>query len=253
MEGMRPLSNVKKSFGVVFDDVSSGYYVESGGLIGKDERDTISRNSVNQALFLSQNSVADAESVLKHTIGKGRDFVGRAQAEAEIAVNRSKEQGYVKGYEEGVSAGVKESVSRAYAEKLLFFEAISKLETKFSDIYADKVGNSEYLEYALKLAQKIIYIELAKNDDAYFHLYQKATMHIGNAEKATLKAGPIGYAAVQAKREKFEGEIDGLEDFSIILEGKDDGFCLLETPLGTVDASVGAQLGRVKQIILPKT
>jgi flagellar biosynthesis/type III secretory pathway protein FliH len=252
MKGMRPLSNVKKSCGIVLDGRSGGYYLESGNLMGKDERDTISRKSLDQELVRSQNSVADAELMLKQTIIKGRDFIGRAQAEAEVTVNKSKEQGHAKGYEEGFKLAIEESVSRACEEKIPIIEAISELEARFSNYCASKAGNSEYIECALQLAQKIIYIELAKNDEAFFHLYQKAAMHIGNAEKATLKTGPRGYALTQAEREKFEGEIDGIGEFVFTLEGEDDGLCVLETPLGNVDASVGAQIGRVRQIILPQ-
>jgi flagellar assembly protein FliH len=222
------------------------------GMWVNEECEIILEEDFKNIAFLSQEAVASAESLIAHTIGRSHEIIDRAKSDAETTVKNSKEQGFSKGNDEGLQSGTMESISRALEEKQSLFDAISQLEARFSDVYVDKSGNNEYFDFAIELAQKIISIELAKNEDAFFGLYQKAALHIGNAEKSTLKAGPRGYAIANKQREKFMGAIDGLENFEIILEGKDDGLCILETPLGNIDASVNAQLGRAKQIISPQ-
>lgn len=241
------MSNVKKNNVIVLASNKDGYIAGPAKPEGGSESYNIKHIS-----FSYRDAATEAESLIKHTIGKSHEIVDRAKFEAEAAVKKAKEQGYSKGYEESSRQGSEESLRRAFKEKQPFIDAISKLEAGLAQAYVEKSGNEEYIKYTLKLAKKIIYIKLAKDDETYFRLFEKAALHIGMTEKATLKMGPRGYAVAQAHREKFMGVIDALEQLEIILEGKDDGLCVLETPLGNIDASVEAQLDRVQKIILPQ-
>lgn len=246
------MSSVKKSQSVVIDITSGRYNVNPVVPEGNDESEIFLKENLKNVSFLSQEAAAKAEYLIAHTIGRSREIVDRANLEAESTIKKAKEQGYSKGNDEGFKLGNEECLRCSLEEKRPLIEAISELETRLSDIYAEKAGNSEYFGFAIELAQRIISLELAQNDEAFFKLYQKAALHIGTAEKATLKAGPRGFAVANLRRGKFMSAIDGLEQLEITLEGKDDGTCILETPLGNIDASTAVQLERAKQIISPQ-
>lgn len=203
---------------------------------------------------MSWDVISDAESVLRHTIGKSRDIESRALNEANTTIDKAKERGYSKGYEEGFSKGYNEALHSEEEKKEPLISTFKEFEKNFSDCYLknSQAQSAGYIEDAIKLAKKIIYIELSKNDEAYLSLYKKAAIHVNSAPKATLKVGHRGYKAAQALRQKFEEAIDGLQNLEIISVGNDDGVCLLETPLGNVNAGIDAQLERVKRIIVPQ-
>lgn len=199
----------------------------------------------------SWNLISDAESVLQSTIGKSRDIENRAVDEAKSAVEKSKERGYSKGHEEGFSKGYDEALKSEAAKKQPLINAFKELSEKLSDCYEAKSQDAGFIEDAFAIAKKIIYIELSKNNEAYLNLYKKAAVHVSGVEKATLKVGPRGFEAAKALRPKFEEAIDGLEKLEIVSVGKDDGFLLLETPLGNVNASIDEQLDRAEKIMKP--
>jgi flagellar assembly protein FliH len=213
-----------------------------------------SENDGNRSANTEQSwdALSDAESLLKKSIGDSQFIEARAKSEAQFTVSEAKEQGISKGYENGLALGVEEAIRAEEEKKRAFFNAFLELEANIANCYQKHLSDSEFLEVAFELAQKIINIEIEKNDDSYFCLYRKAAVHISNAEKVTLKAGPRGYQVAQSMREEFEDAIDGLERIDIVLSGNDNGLCVLETPLGNVDSSVEAQLQRAKKIITPQ-
>jgi flagellar assembly protein FliH len=105
------------------------------------------------------------------------------------------------------------------------------------------------MDAAFSLAERIIYSELAKNDDTFYGLFQKAALHVSNVDRATLKTGPRGYALALKDTGRFEGAVEGLDALNVVLAGDDDGYCVFETPLGTIDAGVQSQLARAKKIL----
>lgn len=194
----------------------------------------------------------DPEAVLEQSKAKSREILQSARASAEAMVNSAKKEGFKKGYDEGFRQGFSEGSRAAINEKQPLIEELSQYRQRLSEYYNKPVAADDFIEDALELAKSIIATELKKNDDAFYGLYKKAALHINNTDKAVLKVGPRGYEAVSKNKSKFESAIDGLEELKITLEGDDDGLCVLETPLGNVDASVGAQFERAKKIIFPQ-
>jgi flagellar biosynthesis/type III secretory pathway protein FliH len=218
----------------------------------------IIRNAVNKdtggddtVKSRSWDDINYAENMLKETINKSKFIETRAKAEARTVVENAKRQGLAEGHQEGFKCGYDEAVRCEIDKKRNIFNAVATCSQQYSDCCRSRAVDSEALEAAFELARKIIEIELEENDDAYFKLYQKAALHISSSPKATLKTGPRGSKAAKAMNGKFEDAIDGLERLEVVLSGEDDGLCILETPFGSVDASVTAQLERAKRIINP--
>lgn len=245
------MSNVKKKNEIQSDNGNSEVFVVSGKVLGSREWNRASEKSKEENEYKAHETVEDAESVLKNSISKSRDIVSMAQRKVEQAVENAKKHGYEKGYKEGYNDGVSEGVNFEIKEKQPIIDVFSVFSKRLAEFYNNSSHDYNYTDSAFELAQRIILMELVKNDDAFYGLYKKAALHISNVEKAELKAGPRGYAIVQADKKKFEDAIEGLSELKITKQGDDDGLCILETPLGNIDASVGAQLRRAKKIVSP--
>lgn len=229
---------------------SGDYCYISDKKIDGDEGSRLAQQAIADDGYLVHDAILDAQTLMKHTADQSRQFVDRAQSESKTTVAKARERGFKKGYDEGYPQGHSEGTEISLDERQPLVEELLQLSQRLTGYYGHN-DKFEYLGDAFELAQRIISIQLAKNDDAYFSLYRKAALHISNVDKATLKAGPRGYAAAQANKSKFEGAIEGLCELNTKLEGNDDGLCVLETSLGNINASVGVQLDRAKKIILP--
>jgi flagellar assembly protein FliH len=249
---MMAMSNVKKGCEILRDNGNGGFFVVSGKVVSGEEHKKIVRQAVADDEQRIIDGIADADAVLTHSIGRGRELLERARTEAQAAVRSAKGHGFSKGFNEGLSQGYSEGIRLSLEEKQPLIDTLSLLSQRLSEYYGKPVEKNAYINKAFELAERVISMELAKNDDAFFGLYRKAALHISNTDTANLKVGPRGYSVVHADKKKFENTIEGLNGLKTTLTGDNDGLCLLETPLGNIDASVGAQLSRAKKIILPQ-
>jgi flagellar assembly protein FliH len=249
---MSPMSNVRKIRVTPQNGGGDGCYVVSGNVIGQEEHEKLAGQAKTDNNQRLSDAAAAADAVLKQSEIKCGDMVAGARAEAKAMLDSAKKQGFAKGYDDGFRKGYREGTQAAMDERQPLNDALLEFSKRLSEYYGRPVDKYAYLGDAFELAQRVISMELAKNDEAFFGLYKKAALHISNVDKALLKVGPRGYAVVQAEKDKFENAIEGLAELKTVLAGDDDGLCLLETSLGNIDASVAKQLSRAKNIILPQ-
>lgn len=196
--------------------------------------------------------LTDAEFELEQSIKKSREIIENAKAEAEVIVRNAKDQGYKSGYNDGFEQGYTESSSKLIDEKKPFVDAVRTLSQKISEYYENTKDGQSFIEETFLLAEKIIKIELLKDGNAYLGLFRKAAQHISNAGEVTVKTSKSGEQRILADRKKYEDAIDGLSELKIEADGGDEGKCVLETPLGNIDASIRTQLERAKKIVAPQ-
>ena len=180
------------------------------------------------------------------------DYLEEARCDAQTLVDNAKKQGYEKGYTEACAEGYAESERQAALQMQPVADAISCLSDTIADRFTLSKDQYLFLEEALALTRCILYSELEKNDDAFYGQFRRAALHISNIDRATLKTGPRGYAIAQKDMKRLENAIEGLDSLDVVLAGDDDGLCVLETPLGTIDASLTSQLARARKILIPQ-
>lgn len=247
---MSLLSNIKKSLNVKIDSETDRFSFENEKT-GSDNKEKESA-AANSSTF-SHYEMRVSERAVNHTLNKSRDIINLSNEEAQRIINKAKEQGYSQGYEEGFKKGSEDAIHSEFENKQPVIQNISAYGQKISEYYSNKSADIGSLEKVFELAEKIISIEIAKNGEAIYNLYNKAALHIGRAESATLKLGPHGCEYAKENSQRFKSAIDGLQKLDIVLTGEDDGFCVLETPVGNVDASVKVQMKRAKDIISPES
>lgn len=161
----------------------------------------------------------------------------------------SKQKGFEEGYSAGLEQGRAEGRRRAEEEAQPALRELERLGRRLEELYAQEEPEPEreILELGRRLAERA----LATDDEAYLALFAKAAGHFGRAAEATLHAGGRGGALARENPERFRSLLDGLERFEVVAEGG-DGRCVLETPEGSVDASLETQFARALAILHPQ-
>ncbi|HEX3026307.1 MAG TPA: FliH/SctL family protein, partial [Clostridia bacterium] len=127
-----------------------------------------------------------------------------------------------------------------------FQAAVRKIEQQYEEKIREQYLKN--LETAFALAEKILDIEINRNDEAFLGLYKKAAAHIGKTESVQLKVGPRGYEVSSRNREELMKCISGLKNLELEESGE-EGTCVIQSPMGEADASIKTQLNRAREII----
>ena len=166
--------------------------------------------------------------------------------EVRSILDTASESGYAEGFEEGQTLSRKDMGPKVEEE----IRQISKQTEEACRLMREENSRkcealeAGQLRLALRLTAKILYSELKNNEDAFLQLFCHAASHIDEADSAVLKTGPLGYEAAQRHTEELQQCIRGVRKFEIKQTGINNGLCVIETPYGSVDASIDTQLGK---------
>jgi len=171
--------------------------------------------------------------------------------EATLIINKAEELGSL----EGIKAGY----DHAYSESILTTdEAVGQIMNGFykecddlKEEYSAKGQNAEEgaIAVAMNYANIFTDIVLHSGDEPFIKLFENAASHINEAGVTVLKAGPLGCEIANRHIEYFKSCLIELTSFEIRQVGTDDGLCILATPFGSIDVSVGTQLQKAAAII----
>jgi len=189
---------------------------------------------------------AQRDAILKSALIEAGKVLKNAKTEAQAIYRDAMRQGIDKGFREGYSNGEKQAVEN---EKI-HVEQLKALCRRLEEEQAGQIErlNRESVDIAIKLASKILGMELDRNDEAFINLYKNAALRLGETSEATLKVGPRGYEIACRYEKELRKCISGLEKLDIELIEGGDGTCIIETPVGNVDASVEVQLHRAAEL-----
>lgn len=244
------MSNVKKQYELITDD--QGLYGVSRA--AHEIVDSANNYAANPDGFDSR-ARSNAEVTVNILMKRCRTMVEQARARVMSEAREAHDKGYTKGYDNGYKEAYNRTFSQALAEKHELTEAFNKLAVSYKEASlkdTDETDKNKSLDKALELAKEIINTELANNPEAFYSLYKKAAQHISNVRRATVKTSQKGAQLIETDRRRYENAIEGLEELTVEADGDEAGRCILETELGTIDASVSAQFERAKHIMIPQ-
>jgi flagellar assembly protein FliH len=152
-------------------------------------------------------------------------------------------------YQIGLVEGKREAESQ-YESYIQEAQAIITLAKNEKQQMLEQSKN-DILRIALKVAEKILNMTLEENNDAFLSLVKNALEETKGLNKVELYVHPSNYDYLLKEKDElvpFLGEQTEL----IILPSKKakKNSCLLETPIGQVDASIDTQLLEIKNKLL---
>lgn len=199
-------------------------------------------------------AAGDAASTGRKAIeSRTEAILAQARAEADCLLETARreavqirETAWNEGYAGGSQAAGQEldiltrELHNAYAQ------TTAALADRYEQSLDDMQG--DLLELALQIAEKVISLELSRNDSAFLALAGEAMSRFKQGDKVTVKVSKNDYwrslvtsAFAAAGRQE---EINIITEDALI-----DGSCIIESSAGIVDASVSVQMGKIREAL----
>lgn len=164
--------------------------------------------------------------------------------EKSILIEETKEKAYTEGLQLG-----KDEIYTNYNGLL---EQANSIVKSAEDSHYEKVARSEetMVELAVKIAEKIIHIELDSRPEDFFYLVEAALMKLESRDIVRIFVHPKVYVLLEKRLDELEYLVG--KNVSLQLLVKQDlaeVACLIEHPFGEVDLSVETQLNQLEEML----
>jgi flagellar assembly protein FliH len=152
---------------------------------------------------------------------------------------------FMKGYAQGERAGLEAGARRADA----MLRRVAQTLDELTHLRQRMVANTErqMVQLALAVARRIVGRELTQDPDLVAAMAHVALRRLGEATPATIKLNPEDHAVVVAQRATPWA---GTQVRVVPEPALARGGCVVESDLGTVDASPDAQLAELSRELL---
>lgn len=191
---------------------------------------------------LLQRSKEEAERLAEGIVASAKKeyetILQKAQKEAELI----REQARQKGYEQGL-AQKKNEIDRQLCELNQSLDDIKTRHQQFMENYAKELQN-----FSLEIAERILEHQVTVNEVEMKDLVDTAIDSVRDVDWLTVRLSDQIPRLVSLLREEYPAyqESSG-KKVQIIEKDIPLGSCIIETPIGTVDASIQVQLENLKQ------
>ena len=175
-----------------------------------------------QAQKILEEARVDARQIRQ----EAREIYQKIQEEME----KSKQSGFEKGYQEGLGQGL---------------EMLVRVKELRSKLFQD--NEQEILRLIFEIARKIVGRELDENNKAILNVIRLA-LNDAVGEKVVVRVNPADYEKVKDFEEELAASAHDVR--TIIFRERDDvkqGGCIIETEIGTIDAQLETQMNAIKK------
>lgn len=165
--------------------------------------------------------------------------------EKPMLMEQAQKEGYQQGMEDGRQQGYSEMAeSIAYAREII---ELSKID------YANQIEAAEpvILELALKVAGKIIGLDISENQSSFLSIVKRAIKEARDYREVQLHVHPNQYPFILSQKIELEAIFPKNTDFYIYPnEDLQENSCMIESENGRIDASVDSQLIEMKNKLM---
>lgn len=184
---------------------------------------------------------ADPEQVLAEARAESQIIIQQAMMEAESL----RQQANNEGFEAGRNDAQAQFAQIAQEEQAAFGALTQSMKQEYDNTLMQM--GEQAVSLAVSIAQKILGIELDRNDNAFLTLAEQAVEKMKSSGKITLRVSADDYGRFFADGATLQGLASDIL-LDIVQDSKlAPGSCIVESGMRTIDASVGTQLERVEQ------
>lgn len=160
------------------------------------------------------------------------------QRELEVRLQKAYDDGFTDGKEVTTSL-MNEVVHESY-EKVRRFDKIA-LDLHREYRSALEGVESSIVDLALALAGQILDSEMTSNSQVVVDQARRALNQLSGVERVVLKVNPSSYSALVEAKSSLVANSDSKELVLLEDESVEVGGCILETPIGEIDAQIRTQ------------
>jgi flagellar assembly protein FliH len=211
------------------------------GTIRKNECDSGTEFSFQSTVSKAAKTIPESE------VRKSENTVSKHT----LIVQKAREKAFLEGYEKGIQEGRAVEAKKIDTALTSLNSAISEI-----DVFKSKLcqhAESGVLEFALKIAEKVIAAEVESNPNTILGVVQSAMEKVLDQNNITIKVHSRDLKILEtAKGEVFgngteQADIHLLSDNSVGLGG-----CIVETDFGDIDARINQQLKIIAELMRQK-
>lgn len=176
----------------------------------------------------------------------------RVLAEAHRQADQMRQDAVRKGYEEGLQIGREEGLR-------LYQQAIDSLRDEVQKLVDAILAERQRLweemepqvvELVLEIARKVLREEIQARREATLSVIKHALRRVADTEHVRIRVHPDDLQIAREHREDFLAVCDGVRQIEIVDDQRvGGGGCIIETPGGTIDASLRTQMQSVEKAL----
>lgn len=176
----------------------------------------------------------------------------RVLAEAHRQADQMRQDAVRKGYEEGLQIGREEGLR-------LYQQAIDSLRDEVQKLVDAILAERQRLweemepqviELVLEIARKVLREEIQARREATLSIIKHALRRVADTEHVRIRVHPDDLQIAREHREDFLAVCDGVRQIEIVDDQRvGGGGCIIETPGGTIDASLRTQMQSVEKAL----
>jgi flagellar assembly protein FliH len=158
-----------------------------------------------------------------------------------------------KGYEEGLQIGREEGQRE-------FQQAIARLQAEVQKLVDALLAERQRLweemepqviDLVLEIARKVLREEIQARREATLSIIKHALRRVADTEQVRIRVHPDDLQIAREHRNDFLAVCDGVRHIEIVDDHRvGGGGCIIETPSGTIDASLRTQMQSVEKALL---
>lgn len=200
------------------------------------------RIAVDSSQSSGEQHIEATEEMIGECMSRARAGAATLLEQARLDAERLRTQAFEQGYRDGIARAeadraemIRQIAEQAEADRAA---AREQLEHEIDAL------EPEVLELALVVAEKILQIEVSKNEKAFSSLVRHVLSLLKNCEHGTIRiAGDDCFRSIQSDSDLLS-EVEGR--FEMRMDEKlPAGGLVVESDSGLIDASIGTQLGRI--------
>lgn len=191
---------------------------------------------------LLEKARQECELIIKEAGFEADRLLEQARLEAEKKAEGLLEEAWQKGYAEGMEAAFAQNEDILAEAEQIRQSAAQEHDSIMAGLEA------EIVELVLGVARKAVAGELATNRDVILQLIGDALINCSNKNGAVLKVSPSDCDYLNENKEKLLAMAEGADELEIKKDSTlKTGDCIIETPLGSVDACVNTRLDKIEE------
>ncbi|MDW8320761.1 MAG: type III secretion system stator protein SctL [Armatimonadota bacterium] len=175
----------------------------------------------------------------------------RVLAEAHRQADQMRQDAVRKGYEEGLQLGREEGLR-------LYQQAIDTLRGEVQKLVDAILAERQRLwlemepqivELVLEIARKVLREEIQARREVTLSVIKHALRRVADTEHVRIRVHPDDLQIAREYREDLLAVCDGVKQIEIVDDQRVGGGCIIETPSGTIDASLRTQTQSVEKAL----
>lgn len=241
------MSNIFKfnNISIIHDDK---YVIEKTNDIDHD----FDKTKLSQRQIDLESVKIQANNVIREGEKEAKKIIDKAKQEVASIKENAYNEGYSQGIKEGYKQGYNESIEKINQKLNAELKKIDELR---KEMYREKAlllkqSEKELLELSIKIAEKILHIEL-EDDNKYIEFVKGIMSNIAGKTVIQIRVNEKDFEKILKNKDYLLSSIEGLEDIKIIKDKYlTQGSCIVDGGIGILDGSVDTQLKQIEENFL---